>query len=110
VRHITECRSTSGDSCFWWFKEAIHNIAKHSGASRAVLRLQIRAGLVCGELIDDGCGLSAAQNRGTGVVSMRARVAQLGGSIDIAPTAGGGTRVHIHMPLANDVRSMLRHE
>jgi ligand-binding sensor domain-containing protein/signal transduction histidine kinase len=91
------------------FKEGIHNIGKHSKARKASLVLQVREGRLCGELSDDGRGMTAGQSRGTGVASMRARVTQLDGSIEIAPTPDGGTRVHIEVPLVTKAQSRLEH-
>jgi len=85
-------------------KEAIHNIAKHAAARKASLVLLVRDGRLRGELIDDGRGMPAGLNGGTGVASMRARMAQLDGSIDIALTPAGGTRVHIDVPLVKKAR------
>jgi ligand-binding sensor domain-containing protein/signal transduction histidine kinase len=86
------------------FKEAIHNIGKHAGASKASLVLRVRDGRLRGELIDDGRGMTNGLNGGTGVGSMRARVAQLDGSIDIAVTPAGGTRVRVDVPLVKRAR------
>jgi signal transduction histidine kinase len=83
------------------YREAIHNVAKHSGAKRAVLRLWLQDGHLWGELADDGCGIQSVHTRGAGIPSMRARVRQSGGEIEISPSAGGGTSVRIRIPCQN---------
>ena len=83
------------------FKEGIHNIGKHSDAKKATLRLQLQDGHISGELTDDGCGIAPGRTQGSGVPSMRARVEQLAGSIEIAPAPDGGTRIHIIVPLVD---------
>lgn len=80
---------------FLVFKEGIHNVAKHAQATKAALRLQLHDGEVWGELVDDGRGIGPGRPSGTGLVSMRARVTQLAGSIEIASAPGHGTRIHV---------------
>ena len=82
------------------FKEGIHNIAKHSNAKKATLRLRLQDGQVCGELTDDGRGIGVANGHGHGIPSMRARVEQLCGSIEISAAAGEGTSIRIKVPLS----------
>jgi ligand-binding sensor domain-containing protein len=84
------------------FKEGIHNIAKHSNAKSAKLRLWFQGGHFCGELTDDGEGLAAANGHGNGIPSMRARVKQLSGNIEISGDDGTGTSIRIKVPLARN--------
>ncbi len=80
-------------------KEAIHNIARHSQARHAVLRLAIEHGAFCAEIEDDGCGIPSDDGHGLGLRSMRTRAADLGGTLDIAPAAAHGTRILLRFPL-----------
>jgi signal transduction histidine kinase/streptogramin lyase len=82
------------------FKEGIHNIAKHSNAKVAHLRFWFEDGHIYGQLTDDGAGIGAASTDGNGIPSMRARVKQLSGNIEISSVAGGGTSIRIEVPLA----------
>jgi signal transduction histidine kinase/ligand-binding sensor domain-containing protein len=82
------------------FKEGIHNIGKHSDARKARLRLWLDDGYVCGELTDNGCGITAGYKLGSGISSMRARIKQLAGTFEIAAPPDGGTRIRIHIPIA----------
>jgi ligand-binding sensor domain-containing protein/signal transduction histidine kinase len=85
---------------FLVFKEGIHNVARHSQATKAALRLLVCDGAFDGELIDDGRGVGDGRSGGgTGLTSMRARVARLGGTIDVATTSDGGTRLRVVVPL-----------
>ena len=84
------------------FKEGIHNIAKHSNAKSANLRLWFQDGYVCGELTDDGSGTAALTGRGNGIPSMRARVKQLSGSIEISSSAGKGTSIRVKVPISRN--------
>lgn len=87
--------------CYLVFREGIHNIAKHSGATGASLRFWMQDGNLVGELIDDGCGISTATGDGHGIPSMRERVRQVGGRIEVTTPATGGTMIRIRIPLSN---------
>jgi signal transduction histidine kinase len=84
------------------FKEGIHNIGKHSDARNARLRLWLEDGHVCGELIDDGRGITAGCKLGSGISSMRARIKQLAGTFEISVPPDGGTRIRIHIPMMRE--------
>lgn len=83
------------------FKEALHNVARHSGASEVWLRLRCDDGRLCVAVEDNGRGLpaSGAEAAGDGLANMRARLEAVGGRAEIAPRAGGGTVVRFILPL-----------
>ncbi|WP_246267062.1 sensor histidine kinase [Nonomuraea typhae] len=83
-------------------QEALGNIARHAGATAAVLRLAEEEGGVVLELSDDGRGPGEARRHGMGITLMRERVAELGGRIEWGAADGGGTRVRV--TLAADER------
>ena len=90
-------------------KESIHNVAKHSNSSSVQVRIALRAGLLHGEVVDDGSGISseraaeaeAAGRRGLPGLHRRARAA--GGEVRIESAPGQGTRVEVTMPLRSEV-------
>ena len=82
------------------FKEGIHNIAKHSGARKARLRFWFQGRQICGELTDDGCGISIENKHGNGIPSMRDRVKRLSGHFEISTAAAGGTLMRVNVPLS----------
>ncbi len=56
------------------FKEAVHNCARHAGATRVTLSIAIENELLVITLADDGCGFDPnATNGGWGVKNMRKR-------------------------------------
>jgi hypothetical protein len=73
------------------------NVARHADATRCV-RLSRNGAL---ELVveDDGGGLAAAARAGVGLVSMRERAAELGGSLQVAPRPARGTVVRALLPV-----------
>jgi ligand-binding sensor domain-containing protein/two-component sensor histidine kinase len=83
------------------FKEAIHNIARHSHARNVTLRIQVEDDGVRGEIQDDGRGVSSNGGDGLGMASMRRRSARLGGEFHIGAPTDGGTQATLRFPLAS---------
>ncbi|WP_410812078.1 histidine kinase [Micromonospora sp. 067-2] len=84
-------------TAYFAVSEALGNVARHAGASRAEVRL-VRAGpnLVV-EVSDDGRG-GADPARGTGLTGLADRVAAADGRLLLASPAGGPTRVRVELP------------
>ena len=80
---------------------ALANVASHAEAHTCSVRLWLDAALNL-EVVDDGRGLPSSVRAGVGLVSMRERAAELGGSCTIDSAAGGGTRVLARLPLVDD--------
>ena len=85
--------------------EALHNVARHAGASRIVLGLQATAsGGLRLSVEDDGCGFDLSQSTpGAGLESMRRRAAAIGAALLIQSAAGGGTRIVVAWPDAGPI-------
>ncbi len=80
-------------------QEALTNVARHARASACRVRLSVREGEMELEVADDGVGLPEDRHGGVGIASMRERAAELGGTCEVAPMPGGGTRVTARLPL-----------
>ena len=79
--------------------EAVTNAVRHSGAGTCSLSLGINGGLEL-EVVDDGVGLgSGSSESGVGITSMRERASELGGAFRVDSVHGGGTLVHVMLPL-----------
>ncbi|HZL04500.1 MAG TPA: sensor histidine kinase, partial [Coriobacteriia bacterium] len=73
-------------------QESLSNVVKHSGATRAMLRLETRPGYAAVTVEDNGVGFDredtaadAADRYGVGMLSMRERTAALGGRFVSSP-------------------------
>ena len=74
--------------------EALNNVAKYSGASRAEVRLAQSNGDLTFEVSDDGAGFDMDRTSyGTGLRGMADRVEAIGGMLEIRSTPGRGTSV-----------------
>ncbi|VGO23066.1 sensor histidine kinase [Pontiella sulfatireligans] len=84
-----------------FFKEAVHNCARHSGATEVQLRISVNNEILTLSLEDNGCGFDRKENReGWGVDSMGKRAAELGGKMDLQTEPGKGTTVALTVPLS----------
>ena len=81
-------------------KEAVTNVARHAGATRASIDLTLQDGRLELAIEDDGCGIGRAPGDGRGLKNMEARAAALGGTLSVTAAPHGGTRVHVTVPLS----------
>lgn len=79
--------------------EAVHNVVKHASASRVELHLLQQPPWILVEVVDDGCGFDrTAVPDGLGITSMRERLAELGGRLELTSAPGQGTSVRAFFP------------
>ncbi|MDP9380295.1 MAG: GAF domain-containing sensor histidine kinase [Chloroflexota bacterium] len=83
-------------------EEALTNVARHARARSCTVRLTIAEGELRLEITDDGVGLPANRRAGVGLLSMRERAEELGGSCDIEMMREGGTRVLARLPVVRE--------
>jgi signal transduction histidine kinase len=89
----------SGIHIYRVLQEALNNVARHSGAKQAWVRLRFLEQALELEVEDHGKGLAAPQaNSGIGLVAMRERAELLRGSLDFSHPAQGGTRIRLQVP------------
>jgi two-component system NarL family sensor kinase len=81
--------------------EALANVAQHARAHNCCVMLSVDDALHL-EITDDGVGLAPNRRVGVGLVSMRERAEELGGTCEVVATPGGGTRVRAKLPLAKE--------
>ena len=80
-------------------QEALNNVARHSGAKQAWVRLRFLPRTLELEVEDLGIGFNERPNkRGIGLVAMRERSELMGGQIVFSHPPEGGTLVHLTVP------------
>jgi signal transduction histidine kinase len=79
--------------------EAVTNAARHSRAARCDVSLCTSEHELHVEVRDDGVGIPADALSGVGLVSLRERVAELGGRAEVVCPPEGGTTVRAALPL-----------
>jgi signal transduction histidine kinase len=77
--------------------EALANVAKHSDAHRAWVRVNRPDGLLVVEVEDDGRG-GAAAAKGQGLAGLSDRLAGQDGTLTVSSPTGGPTVVRAEIP------------
>jgi PAS domain S-box-containing protein len=83
-------------------QEALHNIAKHSQASKISIELKGTSDSLHLDITDDGVGFvqkGPSARHGLGLISMRERLHLIGGTFIITTEPGSGTRIHATVPM-----------
>jgi PAS domain S-box-containing protein len=78
-------------------QESLTNVARHAGATRALVRLLVDRTRLRLWVEDDGAGI-AETKRSFGLSGMRERAALFNGSVWVVPRSGGGTVVRMDLP------------
>ena len=81
-------------------QESLTNVVRHSAAQHCNIRLALDepADWLSLSIQDDGCGLPQARRVGVGLISMRERAEELGGTWTIEHLLTGGARVLARLP------------
>ncbi len=82
-------------------QEALTNVARHAHARTCTVRLAITGAFQL-EISDDGVGFRLESGAGVGLLSMRERAAEAGGSCLVESTPGLGTRILVRLPLPKE--------
>ena len=95
-----EVTSTAAVQIYRVVQEALNNVARHSGAKRAWVRLQFSSSALQLEVEDHGKGIrvSSPAKPGIGMVAMRERAELMGGHVEFLSPVGGGTLVRLGVP------------
>jgi signal transduction histidine kinase len=87
--------------------EALNNVAKYSGASRAELVLAEAEAKLVFDVSDDGAGFDPAETGyGTGLQGMADRLDAIGGTLEVRSAPGEGTTVAGRIPVPT-IRSVM---
>jgi signal transduction histidine kinase len=82
-------------------QEALGNAAKHGRAKHASVRLTRSNGRISLNVVDDGVGLATGSGGavgGLGLIMMRERATQLGGTFEFTSAPGAGTQITVTIP------------
>lgn len=80
--------------------ELLTNIARHSGAARAWVALELTGGTLRAVVGDDGRGGACDDGSGSGLVGVRRRLSAFDGTMIVDSPPGGPTRVVLEVPCA----------
>jgi GAF domain-containing protein len=85
-------------TAYFVISEALTNVVKHAGASRAEVSVRVDHDQLRVEICDDGAG-GAQGGHGTGLGGLEDRVAAVDGHLELDSPPGGGTRVCALLPV-----------
>lgn len=86
-------------------QEALTNVAKHARATRVSIELQREPQVIRCIVKDDGIGFDPRAGTprpgavGIGLLTIRERLAELGGTLEITSAPREGTKLHMRVPL-----------
>lgn len=91
-------------------QSALANVRSHADATRVVVTLADAGDAIRLDIVDDGIGFDATRwdaqggmGGGYGLRSMRARLRELGGGLDVESAPGDGAALSAHVPLGGPV-------
>jgi signal transduction histidine kinase len=83
------------------FQEILTNVARHSAASKVLVKLQASGSSFRLEVQDNGKGIrpeEIADSKSLGLLGMRERASLIGGSVEISGVPGRGTLAAVRIP------------
>lgn len=92
---------TIAGELFYIAQEALTNVARHARAQQVEIELRTAGGTAVLEVRDDGVGLPAEEqsaHHSLGLIGMRERAVQCGGTISFTRSAPHGTTVTVRVP------------
>jgi signal transduction histidine kinase len=96
----TELSDEANRHLFLYYREALHNVLRHSGAARVEIRAAEEAGKFRLVIADDGGGIPPEKiERPSTLRALRQRVEALGAEFHVESGAGKGTRLELAVPL-----------
>jgi signal transduction histidine kinase len=81
------------------FKEAVNNIARHSGATKARITVGTPGRRLIMEISDNGRGIERFDAGGNGLSNMKLRATRIKGELQVSSGNGQGTTVVLRVPL-----------
>ncbi len=90
-------------------QEALTNVRKHAGVSKALVKLEDTGEILTLIIKDNGRGFETGSveketGESYGIIGMKERVELLGGEIDILSAPGSGTQVIIKVPVEEEAK------
>jgi len=92
--------ATAEAIAYFVVSEALTNVARHSGAERATVRVTRTDSRLQVAVADDGRG-GALEGAGSGLAGLRDRVGAVDGTFVLTSPPGGGTTITVEVPCAS---------
>jgi signal transduction histidine kinase len=88
-------------NAFYAWQEAVHNAVKHGACSEIKFEMKIKGQMMLVSIADNGKGFDQARpgSGGNGLLNMKKRAEEMGGSYEIQSIPGKGTHVTFSVPI-----------
>ncbi|MEU0656202.1 histidine kinase [Streptomyces albogriseolus] len=83
----------------WAVREAATNVLRHGDARRCAMELRVKEGRVVLTVENDGVPRTGGRDRGAGLIGLRERLAEIGGTLRAEPTGDGRFLLTAEAPL-----------
>ncbi|MFI8092927.1 sensor histidine kinase [Streptomyces sp. NPDC086080] len=83
----------------WAVREAATNVLRHGDARRCAMELRVKEGRVVLTVENDGVPRTGGPDRGAGLIGLRERLAEIGGTLRAGPTGDGRFLLTAEVPL-----------
>lgn len=91
-------------------KEALHNVIKHAKASEVAVRIELIEQVLHISVSDNGCGFQmSGLTPGNGLVNMKRRLEDIGGTCVVESEPGEGTTVHMRLTVSKPLTHLNFH-
>lgn len=103
--------SAASEALSWVLREAATNIVRHSAATEATLKLHVEPNQATLTVTNDGVSRAAETQSslavtggtaGSGLVGLRARLASIGGTLEVSRLGGGQFVVTANVPISTE--------
>lgn len=120
--HIERLPTSLEVTLYRFLQEALHNVRKHAHARHVTVQIQSLPGLLVAQVSDDGVGFIVEQGSSSshvaqknaaihiGLRSMRERIEQTGGTLEIVSKPGMGAILKARFPLAQSPLALTSRE
>jgi signal transduction histidine kinase len=106
---LDQVRGELAEDVYRIIAEAVHNVVRHAGAAKVIIRLGIREGRLTASVTDDGQGIGRVPPEqrdaalGYGLTTMRERAERWGGTVTVGRGRNPGTVVRLAVPLEDAI-------
>ena len=102
VTAVEPFQTREGYPAYRVVSEAMANVARHARATSCSVHLVHHDAALHVDVVDDGIGIPVDAQAGVGLIGLRERVSELGGTSEVVCPPGGGTAVRVRIPLRSE--------
>jgi signal transduction histidine kinase len=95
-----ELNDEASRNLFLYYREALHNLLRHSKAKQATIHVSVDAGSFLLRISDDGMGIPEAKlERASTLRALRQRAEALAANFTVDTSESAGTKLNLSVPI-----------